>query len=121
MSRHGKCTIQDLQRETALYLNTNSRKQQNNYQLFVCLTNSVNDITKSILANEDQVYTLSGQPCGVTYLKLLIQKVEVDTRATALHIRRLLTRLDVYMVREAKNNIIRFNEYVSNQMNTLAS
>jgi hypothetical protein len=37
----------------------------------------------------------SGQPCGVTYLKLLIQKVEVDTRATASHIHRLLTQLDV--------------------------
>jgi hypothetical protein len=63
----------------------------------------------------------SGQPCGVTYLKLLIQKVEVDTRATASHIHRLLIQLDVYMVRVAKNNVIKLNEFVSNQMNTLAS
>jgi hypothetical protein len=87
----------------------------------VFLTNSVDNATKRILANEEQAYTSSGQPCGVTYLKLLIQKVKVDTRTTASHVRRLLTQLDVYMVRESKNNIIKFNECVSNQMNTLAS
>jgi hypothetical protein len=62
----------------------------------------------------------SGQPCGVTYLNLLIKKFEVDTKATALHIRRLLTQLHVYMVREAKINVIKFNEYVSIQINTFA-
>jgi hypothetical protein len=59
--------------------------------------------------------------CGINYLKLLIQKVEVITRATASHIHRLLTQLDVYTVREGKNNVIKFNSYVSDQMNTLAT
>jgi uncharacterized SAM-dependent methyltransferase len=35
LSTYGKFTIQELQRETSEYLNSNSRKTQNNYQLFV--------------------------------------------------------------------------------------
>jgi hypothetical protein len=113
-STHGKCTIQDLQRETTAYLNANSRKNEINHQLLVCLTNSVDNATKRILASEEQVYMSSGEPCGVTYLKLLIKNVEVDMRATASHINRLLTQQDVYMVREPKNNVIKFNKYVRN-------
>jgi hypothetical protein len=95
--------------------------RQSNYQLYVCLPNSINNNTKRILANKEEAYLSSGQPCGVAYLKLIIQKIEVDTRPTASHIQRLLTQLDVYMIKEAKNDMIKFNEYVSDQMNALAS
>jgi hypothetical protein len=115
-----KCTLQDVQSDTESNLNTNSRMRQNNYQLYVCLTNSINNKTKRILANKEQGNSYSGQPCGVTYLKLLIQKVKVD-RATASHIQRLFTQLDVYMIREAKSDIVKFNKYVSDQMSALAS
>ena len=81
----------------------------------------MDNITNRTLANEERVYTLSGQPCGVTYLKLLNKKVKVDTRATTSHIGRLLTKLDLYMVREAKSNMKRFNKYFNNKMNSLAS
>jgi hypothetical protein len=101
------------------YISTNSRFYQNNYQVFVCLKNSVDKNTKRTLANEESVYSISGQLCGVTFLKLLIQKIEVDTRATASYIQRQLTQLDTYMVKEAKHGAIKFNEYINGQMNTL--
>ena len=81
----------------------------------------VEDYTKRMLAIEEKVYTSNGQPCGVTYLKLLIQKAEVDTRATAAHIRRNLTQLNVYMLKEAKHDIIKFNQHVNKQISALAS
>jgi hypothetical protein len=118
---HGQCSLTQVQEDSAKYINSDSRKRQNNYQLFVCLNNSVDDQTKRLLANEESLYTTNGPPCGVTYLKLLLQKAEVDTRATASYIRRNLTQLDQYMTREAKNNITKFNEYVNDQLNTLAT
>jgi hypothetical protein len=102
---HGKCSLNQVQHSSACYINTNSRKRQNNYQLYVCLNNSVDDYTKRLLANEEATYTQHGPPCGVTYLKLLLQRAEVDTRATASYICKNLTQLDQYMLREAKNNI----------------
>ena len=118
---HGQCTLQQIQEDSASYINSNLRKRQNNYQLFVCLNNSVDDNTKRTLANEESIYAANGPPCGTTYLKLLIQKAEVDTRATASYIRRNLTQLDIYMIKEAKIDITKFNEHVNDQLNTLAT
>jgi len=118
---HGKCSLNQVLQDSARYINTNSRKRQNNYQLYVCLNNSVDDYTKRLLANEEATYTQHGPPCGVTYLKLLLQRAEVDTRATASYIRKNLTQLDQYMSREAKNNITKFNKYVNDQLNTLST
>jgi hypothetical protein len=55
------------------------------------------------------------------YLKLLIQKAEVDTRATASYIRRNLIKLDHYMVKKVNDNITKFNEDFNDQLNTLAT
>jgi hypothetical protein len=83
IQEHGQCTLSQVQRDSARYMHTDTRKRQNNYQLFVCLTNSIDDNTKRLLACEEKVYCANGHPCGVTYLKLLLQKAEVDTRGQA--------------------------------------
>lgn len=60
-------------------------------------------------------------PCGIAYLKVLLMKAEVDTRATAAHIRENLTMLDSYMVEVEKQDVMIFNEYVKDQISTLTS
>jgi hypothetical protein len=87
----------------------------------MCLTNSVDNSTKRILVNEEQVCKSAGQSCNITYLKLLILTVEIDTRAATSLIRNLLIRLNSYMIRATKNSIIKLNQDVSYQMTTLAS
>jgi hypothetical protein len=77
--------------------------------------------TQQLLACEEKVYCASGHPYGVTYLKLLIQKAEVDTRATAAHIRRNLNQLNILMAKEAKHNIIKFNQHINEQLSILSS
>jgi predicted component of viral defense system (DUF524 family) len=84
---HSKAYKEKLQHISTLF----HERDKNNYQLFLYLTHLFTDAIKRILANEEQVYKSSGQLCGVSYLKLLIQKVEADTRATTLYICRLLT------------------------------
>jgi hypothetical protein len=121
IQEHGQCSLSQVQRDSARYMHTDTRKRQNNYQLFVCLTNSIDDNTKRLLAFEEKVYCANGHPCGVTYLKLLLQKAEVDTRATAAHIRRNLNQLNIYMVKEAKHNIVQFNQHVNEQLSILSS
>jgi hypothetical protein len=44
----------------------------------LCLTNCIDDSTKTILTDEEQLYTSAGEQCDVTHLKLLIHKVEVN-------------------------------------------
>ena len=56
-----------------------------------------------MFAIEEKTFTSKGHPsCGVTYLKLLLQKTEGDTRTMAAPVRRNLTQLNVYMLKEAK-------------------
>ena len=86
IQEHGQCSLGHVQLDSSRCIHTNTCKRQNNYQLFVCIINLVDDYTKRILALEEKVYTSNGHPYGVTYLKLLIQKAEVDTRETAAHI-----------------------------------
>jgi hypothetical protein len=112
LTTHEMCSTQQVQLENAGYMNTLTRKRHNNYQLFVCLTNSVDNHTKRMLVHEEPTYTSNCHSCSVIYLKLLIQKAKVNTRAAASHICRLLTQLDVYMVKDAKNDIAAFNEHV---------
>jgi hypothetical protein len=113
--------MQHIQEESSRYLNKATRKRQNKYQLFVCLTNIVDEHSRRLLANDKDIYTQSGTPCGITYLKLLIQIAEIDIRATASHIRCCLTQLDTNMINEAKRNIIQFNEHVHDLMNSLST
>ena len=56
-----------------------------------------------MLAIEEKIFTSNSHPsCGVTYLKLLLQKAEGDTRTMAGPVRRSLTQLNMYMLKEAK-------------------
>lgn len=120
---HGRITLEQCNEHCATYINTQVRNTQNNYQLYVCLTRTVDDETKQIMANESSKFTIGTPetPCGISYLKLLLSKAEVDTRATSAQVRRNLTRLDEYMVTIADNDIIKFNNYVRNQMARLSS
>jgi len=118
---HGQCNLEQVHRESTRYINSNTRKRQNNYQLFVCINQSIDDNTKRVLATEESKYHVNGHPCGISYLKLLLQKAEVDTRATASYIRRNLTQLHTYMQTDAKGDIKKFNQYVNDLMITLSS
>jgi len=48
LTTHGQCSMQHVQEESLRYLNEASRKRQNYYQLFVCLTNTVDEHTRRI-------------------------------------------------------------------------
>jgi hypothetical protein len=116
---HGSCSMQHVQEEIAKYLHDATRKRQNSYQLFVYLTSTVDEHTRNMLVNDQYIYTHAGTPCRITYLKLIIQKAELDTRATASYIRSQPTKLDVYMVKEAQHNFLNFNKHVNDLMNSL--
>jgi hypothetical protein len=78
---HGQFALNQVQEESPSYINSTTRKIQNNYQKYVCFKNSVDDYTKRILANKEATYSLSGPPCGIT------RKAEVDTCVTTSFIR----------------------------------
>jgi hypothetical protein len=66
------------------------RHAQNNYQLYIALTNSVDEDTKGKMQREKNEYMTGPAgdiPSSMLYFKKLMMKAEVDSWAMASHIR----------------------------------
>lgn len=88
-----------------------NRRVQNDYQLFVCLSNSLTEAGRLKVLAETERYTINGHKSGSLFFKLLMKKAVIDTRATANHYRMNLINLDSYMS-VVDSNIQLFNQYV---------
>lgn len=51
LSKHGSITMDQVKDNSNTYIDTNVRSTQNNYQVYLCLTNSVDDDTKKRMSN----------------------------------------------------------------------
>ena len=108
---YGRLTLDNIRTFVTTYIGQQNRRAQNDYQLYMCLANSLTESGKlKVLAETDQ-YTINGTPSGSLFFKLLMQKAIVDTRATASHLRENLTNLDTYIT-TIDSNIQLFNQYV---------
>ena len=96
----------------ATYIQDETNHAQYQYQLYQCLMNSLKETARSKIVKEIHKYTIGDTRCGPTLCKFIISKAYIDTRATLPHIRENLDSLDVYMAK-VSNNIIKFNEYVT--------
>ena len=123
IEQHGRASFENVTRHANTFIGANNRDAQNDFQLFKCLNNTVDEESKKRLANDRGKYCLgaASTPCGIAYLKLALTKAEVDTRATASHVRTNLTMLPTYMTEMAQQDILKFNAYVNEQMDTLTS
>ena len=126
LTQHGQIPISKIQIATRAYLNQEVRDRQSNYQLYICLTATVDTETTKTMSNDKSAFIVTptgGTPtnCGVSYLKTLLSKAKVDTRATTSHIRTSLGKLRDYIDDPYKQNIKALNEYVREQMTLLSN
>ena len=121
---YGQLTLEQLRPVAEDYQANLNRDAQNDYMLYMCLSNSVDEATKAKLLHEKDSYMVGAKrnvASGLLYFKLLMNKAEVNSRAKATHIRDNLGSLDVYMATTADSNIAKFNEYVKDQMMALTA
>jgi hypothetical protein len=90
-------------------VNQNTRRAQNNYNMYRCLINSLDSSTQTIMALEKEKYTIQGQVIAALFYKVLISKAEVDTQATIALTRTALTKLDQKML-DLHSNVKDFNK-----------
>ena len=95
----------------AFIVNRNTRRAQNNYNMYRSLVNSLDSDTQTIMALEKDKYTVQGQVITALFYKILISKAEVDTQATIALTRTALTKLDQKML-DLNSNVKDFNTYV---------
>lgn len=96
-----------------------TRKTQDSMMLYQFLLNSLTDAAKlTMLSNKDQYY-VGTTPSGVCFLKAIIGRSSINTKAKVSMIRKRIARLADIMKDEFKGNVRNFNIYVADQRDQL--
>ena len=115
INEYGRLSFEEIRDHVSTYAAAESRRAQNNNQMYHCIMNSLTkDGQAKILAEQSKYHTGEGnnrRPSGPLLFKLLMQKAVIDTRATASLLRENLSSLDTYMS-TINSNIEEFNKYV---------
>ena len=92
LMEYGRVTTQDLTQNVNTYIATQTRKAQNSYQMYLCITNSLTEDGRARILTNTNVFTVQDIPSGPLLLKLLVTRAAIDTRATVTHIRTSLSQ-----------------------------
>lgn len=79
-------TREQVEAKATAIIGTNDRNKQNDFQLFVCLMNSVDGETGIKMADRKSKYTINNEPSGILLLKTLLVLAEDATKATGKHL-----------------------------------
>ena len=104
----------------ATFMGQNVRQAQDNRLASLALMNSLTPTGRRSIRLQSSLYVVNGEPSANKLLRTIIQTSHVDTQATSATIRERLSNLDAAMAKY-QNDVIRFNEYVVEQIDTLAS
>jgi hypothetical protein len=116
LSHYGRVTLAELKVHVNTFIDAvigpQGRLAQNDYQLYLCLSGSLDAATKEIM-NSNRDLCLAGLndtiDSGLLFLKKLLMIAEADTRATTAHARDNLINLDNYMSQLPGSDIREFH------------
>jgi hypothetical protein len=115
ITEYSRLTVAEITAAVEGWITNESRRAQNNMQMFTCIMASLTKEGRiKILAEQDKYHVGQGanrHACAALLFKLLMQKAVIDTRATASLLRENLSSLNTYMSM-VKSNIEQFNKYV---------
>jgi hypothetical protein len=96
---------------TANIVLNQDRRAQNNYNMYMCMKNSISANMQNMMELDRKHYTVQNIVIAALYYKALISKAEIGTQATIALTRNALTRLDQKMI-AVDSNIEKFNAFV---------
>jgi hypothetical protein len=111
LSNFGQVTVADCTRDARTYVGQQTRNAQNSMFLYQFLHDSLTDDAKAIMVSNVALYSINDVPAGAIFLKLLVGKASIDTKAKVLLLREQVATLYVKMG-ELNGNVREFNTYV---------
>lgn len=120
---YGDIAMAEITTQAETYVAQQNRNAQNSVMLYHFLVDSLSEAAKSEVMATPEIYTVTvantAYTCvGATFLKTIIQKAYVDTKATVTSIRHALARLD-HKMEELNGDVKAFNDYVTGLRNML--
>ena len=120
ITQYGDVTLPMIEAYDATFMGQNVRQAQDNRLASLALMNSLTPSCRRSIRLQSSLYVVNGEPSANKLLRTIIQTSHVDTQATSATIRERLSNLDAAMAKY-QNNVVHFNEYVVEQVDTLAS
>jgi hypothetical protein len=111
LTNFGQVTLADCNAHATTYYATQTRDAQNSMFLYQFLHESLTEEAKAIMVSNLALYSINDVPVGILYLKLLIGKASIDTKAKVLLLREQIANLHTKMG-EFKGNVREFNTHV---------
>jgi hypothetical protein len=120
IQHHRVLTLENVRAHAATYMGNQSRNAQDASMMFTFLRDSMTPGVRARMSTEADKYQIGGNNNGPCYLKTLLIKYYVETRATNFHLRQRLQRLTKTMV-DMKSDIAAFNDHVQEIIQNLAA
>jgi hypothetical protein len=107
----GQLTLENCRAHATTYYNTQTRNAQNSMFLYQFLHESLTEEAKAVMVSNLALYSITDIPIGILYLKLIIGKASIDTKAKVLLLREQVANLHV-KIGDFKGNVREFNTHV---------
>ena len=120
LNEYGRLSKAQVDAEVETYMGEENRAAQDDYQIYICLMNSLSKEAKDKMLLLRTSFTFDGTPSGISFLKNIISESHVDTNATLRLLRARFSALDDYMS-TVDSDITKFNQHVNNLLDSLAA
>jgi hypothetical protein len=119
VTNYGQLTLANVSNHAAGYINLPIRDAQNSMMLYKYLLDSLSEDAKLVMVTMAHLYHINNIPVGSMFLKAIIGRASINTKAKVLLLRESVSHLYMKMV-EVKGNIREFNQHVSELKTALA-
>lgn len=118
-THYGQLTRENIRTHALGYINTQTRNAQCSMMMYKYLSNSLTDDAKLMMLALSDQYKEGDLPVGSLFLKAIIGRASIDTKAKVLLLRESVSHLHV-KIADMKFDIRLFNQYVSELVAALA-
>ena len=109
ITEYVRLTVENIEANIQNFVGQQTSQSQNSVQLFHCITKSMTESAHLNIVAESKKYMYDETQFSELIFNLMMQKVIVNTRSTANHLRYNLINLDTYMY-TVNFNIENFNQ-----------
>jgi hypothetical protein len=118
INNYAKLTLEQIRNSEEEYLNTETRKAQDNFMFVEAMINSLTATATVRIRNHEQEYLMDGKPSALLLFKIIVRESHVDSGATAHQIRRQMQAIS-QLLAKLQWDIIAFNRAVRELMKRL--
>jgi hypothetical protein len=119
ITNYGQLTLDNVTAHAINYVNQQNRDAQNSMLLYKYLLDSLTEEAKLIMVTMANQYHHNDLPVGALFLKSIIGRSSIDTKAKVLLLRESVSHLYMKMG-ELRGNVREFNQHVSDLKSALA-